>query len=355
MLILTNARVVTRDRAFLGTVEVLEQHIIAVYRGSTALPGAIDLGGDYLLPGLIELNTSNLCRHLMRRTNVRSPFLSALLAHDAEMISAGITTAFGRLHCCSGLSRLPTPAMSELAAVFQLAAGSGLTRTDHRLSPERTLDCDPENEPPHSGAGGEFPPIELQRIQSQRKSTDVVSATSPETLPLAMVAAAGEGEERPAARRRLHSSRPSSDFAGSACPGVCEFPPSRAAARAARAANLKIMVAANSLIGHADLLTSDPGEQESAATMVNESLVDILSSADYPPSLLRGAFHLSQSPLRLSLSEAIATVSVTPAQVAGLTDRGEIAPGKRADLIRVRSVEALPVAREVWRAGERVF
>ena len=41
--------------------------------------------------------------------------------------------------------------------------------------------------------------------------------------------------------------------------------------------------------------------------------------------------------------------------MAGLTDRGRIAPGLRADLIRVREHEGTPVVRQVWRAGERVI
>ena len=40
--------------------------------------------------------------------------------------------------------------------------------------------------------------------------------------------------------------------------------------------------------------------------------------------------------------------------LAGLADRGEIAPGKRADVLRVRAVGMVPVVREVWREGLRV-
>jgi alpha-D-ribose 1-methylphosphonate 5-triphosphate diphosphatase len=39
----------------------------------------------------------------------------------------------------------------------------------------------------------------------------------------------------------------------------------------------------------------------------------------------------------------------------GLDDRGEIAPGKRADLIEVRRVDGFPVVRSLWRAAERVL
>lgn len=55
-----------------------------------------------------------------------------------------------------------------------------------------------------------------------------------------------------------------------------------------------------------------------------------------------------------TLPAAIATVTHTPATCAGLHDRGEIAPGKRADVIRARDCDDLPLVREVWLAGRRV-
>ena len=41
-------------------------------------------------------------------------------------------------------------------------------------------------------------------------------------------------------------------------------------------------------------------------------------------------------------------------EAVGLADRGEIAPGKRADLIRVHVARDIPVVRSVWREGRRV-
>ena len=56
----------------------------------------------------------------------------------------------------------------------------------------------------------------------------------------------------------------------------------------------------------------------------------------------------------ISLPQAIATVTRAPAEATGLSDRGVIEPGRRADLVRVRLAEGGPVVRAVWRAGERV-
>ncbi|MCC7417162.1 MAG: alpha-D-ribose 1-methylphosphonate 5-triphosphate diphosphatase, partial [Acidobacteria bacterium] len=55
--ILTNARVVTRDADFPGTVVVRDGRVAAVDAGRSTAASAVDLEGDYLLPGLVELHT----------------------------------------------------------------------------------------------------------------------------------------------------------------------------------------------------------------------------------------------------------------------------------------------------------
>jgi alpha-D-ribose 1-methylphosphonate 5-triphosphate diphosphatase len=88
--------------------------------------------------------------------------------------------------------------------------------------------------------------------------------------------------------------------------------------------------------------------------LVRAGLLDILSSDYVPFALLQAAFVLPQRVDGLALPEALATVTANPARAAGLDDRGEIAIGKRADLVRVKVVGGLPVVRGVWRQGERV-
>jgi alpha-D-ribose 1-methylphosphonate 5-triphosphate diphosphatase len=73
-----------------------------------------------------------------------------------------------------------------------------------------------------------------------------------------------------------------------------------------------------------------------------------------PASLLVAALRLPTASPRLDLAAAIRTVTKTPAEVVGLDDRGEIAVGRRGDLVRVYNKAAVPVVRAVWRAGQRV-
>jgi len=67
---------------------------------------------------------------------------------------------------------------------------------------------------------------------------------------------------------------------------------------------------------------------------------------------LLSAFHLGT--LWQDLPRAIRTVTANPAQVAGLPDRGELATGRRADLVRVASMGDTPVVRGVWSKGRQV-
>jgi alpha-D-ribose 1-methylphosphonate 5-triphosphate diphosphatase len=73
-----------------------------------------------------------------------------------------------------------------------------------------------------------------------------------------------------------------------------------------------------------------------------------------PASLLMAALALPKVVPTIGLPGAIRTVTRNPAAAVGLTDRGEIAVGKRADLIRVRVAGDVPAVRSVWRGGRRV-
>jgi alpha-D-ribose 1-methylphosphonate 5-triphosphate diphosphatase len=82
-------------------------------------------------------------------------------------------------------------------------------------------------------------------------------------------------------------------------------------------------------------------------------VLDALSSDYVPGSLLHGAFQLHRV-LDMPLPQAIAPISRNPAAMIGLDDRGAMAPGLRADLVRARLSGETPSVIAVWRQGERV-
>ncbi len=130
---------------------------------------------------------------------------------------------------------------------------------------------------------------------------------------------------------------------------IAEFPINLNTAKAAREAGLVILGGAPNLVC---------GGSHSGNIAVSElalhGVLDILSSDYAPSSLLLGAFLLHQLDGR-PLQQCVAAVSANPARAVGLHDRGELAAGKRADLLRVRLVEAQPCVEAVWVAGERRY
>src|SRR3984885_6673879 len=96
-MLIRNARIVTRDEVFTGVLRVEDGVIRDVERGTTSAREAEDWDGDYLLPGLIELHTDNLEKHLAPRPGVRSHIDAAFVIYDAEVAAAGITHVFDSL------------------------------------------------------------------------------------------------------------------------------------------------------------------------------------------------------------------------------------------------------------------
>ena len=92
----------------------------------------------------------------------------------------------------------------------------------------------------------------------------------------------------------------------------------------------------------------------SALALIRAGLVDALASDYVPASMVEAAF-LAVSLAGISLPDAVRLIAAAPASMCGFADRGEIAVGKRADLVRVRLHEGAPVVRQVWLAGERVI
>jgi len=128
---------------------------------------------------------------------------------------------------------------------------------------------------------------------------------------------------------------------------VAEFPTTLDAALAARAFHMAVLVGAPNLV-----CGRSHSGNVSAGTLAATGLIDILSSDYVPASLLHGAFVLHGT--GVPLPDAVATVTWTPARRIGLSDRGAIAPGLRADLARVHATPTGVVVRGVWCAGQRV-
>ena len=131
---------------------------------------------------------------------------------------------------------------------------------------------------------------------------------------------------------------------------IAEFPTTLEAAQASHRLGLKVLMGAPNIVrggSHSGNIA--------AAELAQHGVLDILSSDYYPASLLQAALLLAAQDNGYDLPRAIATVSRAPAQAAGLTDRGEIRVGLRADLLQAQVHDGHAVIQQVWRQAKRVF
>ncbi|WP_298286091.1 alpha-D-ribose 1-methylphosphonate 5-triphosphate diphosphatase [Acidocella sp.] len=335
-----------------------------------------DCEGGYLLPGLIDLHTDNLERQASPRVNALWPSAQALLAHDKQCLSAGITTVFDAL-CIGEIGFEKSRHQTFLNGVADLTRfkALGALQAEHFLH----LRCELPSPgmPAHlaaiianplvrlvsvmdhtPGIGGQYADIPRYRAMRQAEGF-----APPEIdAMIEALQAAHHAHHRPNRADVLalarahglpvasHDDRASADIAANTRDGIAlaEFPVTREAAAAARAAGQGVIGGAPNIVrggSHA----GNVAVQE----LVQAGLIDALASDYVPAALLEAAFMAAESGA-LALPQAVALITAGPARLANLPDRGALTPGLRADLILVRLYDGLPVVRGVWRAGVRV-
>lgn len=376
-----NARLVLPDEVVEGSLHVKEGRIAAI--GSDVQPGsAVDFEGDYLMPGLVEMHTDNFERHLMPRPKVQWAELPALLAHDAEVAAAGITTVFDALGVGDAdPDSLRGSTWRTVVDTIDHAQHADLLRADHHLHVRCEL--------PAPNTIDLFEPFQGHRRLSlislmdhtpgQRQWEDVQQARTyftgkkgwSEEKFQRQLALSAELQARFVGPHRAwfvdhcrengialasHDDTTEAHVEQAHAEGasMSEFPTTVTAARAARKRGLLTVMGGPNVVRGG----SHSGNV-AAAELARQGLLDILSSDYVPASLLGAALRLERDGLA-TLPEAVAMVSTNPARATGLQDRGALREGLRADLIRVRLVD-LPdgsrhgVVRAVWREGRRVL
>ncbi|HUC69414.1 MAG TPA: alpha-D-ribose 1-methylphosphonate 5-triphosphate diphosphatase [Stellaceae bacterium] len=373
-----NARIVTREDCVLGDLLVRDGHIARIEPTArpSAAPGAIDLGGDFLLPGLVELHTDNLERHATPRPRVRWPAISAVITHDAQMAASGITTIYDALAIGDiqrGGDRID--ALGGMVDAVTAAQQAGMLRADHRLHFRCELSFPdlPALLTPLAG----HPMVGLMSLmdhtpgQRQFVSLDQFKTYYQGKYNLSDAALADFIRSRQADQERYSADNRAMVIALARQRGIrlashddatlahveeareagvviAEFPTTAEAATAAHRAGMSVLGGAPNVVRGG----SHSGNA-SALDFARAGILDILSSDYVPVSLLHAAFKLADE-AGFTLPDAVATVSANPAASVGLADRGRIETGLRADLIRVAVIDKLPFARTTWRLGERI-
>ena len=129
--VLTNAELILEDETCRGTVVFDETGILALDRGGTQLAGAIDCGGDYVAPGLIEMHTDNMEKHFMPRPKVFWDPIAAVVSYDGQLATSGITTVLDSLRVWreEGAEEIASASMPALPSTSS-APSSRQTRSE---------------------------------------------------------------------------------------------------------------------------------------------------------------------------------------------------------------------------------
>lgn len=376
--ILANARLILPDQVVTGAILIDEGRIAEIRPGEAVPAGALDMGGDFLAPGMVELHTDNLERHMRPRPGVDWPHAAAIIAHDAELAGCGITTVFDAMRVGSVVSDGPDQDYEkyarELAHELIDLRRDGALRISHLLHLRaevcsETLIAELDEFGPsdrvgiislmdHTPGQRQFRDISklAQYVQGRYKLSDAEFAEHVARMKAlrdrygdAHEAAAVEVAHRLGAVLASHDDTTAEHVARSAGHGVrlAEFPTTPEAARACHDHGIMVMMGAPNLIRGG----SHSGNV-SAAELARAGLLDILSSDYVPSGLIGGAMILAE--IWDDLPRAIATVTANPARAAGLSDRGILAPGLRADLMCFRLIGGNPVIGETWVGGRRV-
>lgn len=374
--VLTNARLVLTDEVVTGSIALSGGRIAAIDQGASALPGAIDCAGDLVMPGLVELHTDNLEKHMLPRPRAHWPAVPAVVAHDSQVIGAGITTVFDALSVGAVVdNEVRIKRIGEMLDAIAAARADDLTKAEHLLH----LRCEISYPHLQEALAGliDKPGVRLISVMDhtpgQRQFTDERTyrdyyaakfGLSPAEMD-AFIVDRRRDQERHAAANRAHVVQAARDrglslashddataahVAEAVADGMtlAEFPTTVESAAASHAEGLAVMMGAPNVVRGG----SHSGNV-SALELARRGTLDAISSDYAPAALLHAAFLLAEQVEAITLPRAVAMVTVTPARAAGLTDRGDLAVGQRADIIRVRAASH-PVLRGVWREGARV-
>ena len=132
---LANAQLVLQDHILHGALRIEDGLITDITEGDAIPADAIDCNGEIVSPGFVELHTDNLERHIEPRPKVDWPHLPAILAHDAELASTGITTVFDAMRVGSihGSKARYTIYARALANEMLAARATGNLKISHFL------------------------------------------------------------------------------------------------------------------------------------------------------------------------------------------------------------------------------
>lgn len=368
--VVENARIVTPESVVEGAVRIEDDRIVDVGDVERSSDASIDARGRIVLPGLIDLHGDDIESHLHPRSGARMDTHMALTSADRANVAAGITTKFHaisfesnpeenrspelgaeitdaveraddlmadhRIHarcevtqerCVEAVEEVVAAGDASLASVMSHIPGKGQFRDReaflqyYRDSPNHTVE---EAEAMIEERGG----LELNTIQ--KRVNRIVEAAHDHGIPTA-----SHDDEESTEVERLHD----------VGVDISEYPITLATAERAHDLGMTVTMGAPNLVR---------GESQwgnlRTVDAIEAGVVDALVADYHPHSLLAAPFIDTGDPL----PERVARVTKHPADAVGLSERGRIAEGARADLVIVDE-KPTPTVTRAFVTGSPVY
>ncbi|TCL08176.1 alpha-D-ribose 1-methylphosphonate 5-triphosphate diphosphatase [Shimia isoporae] len=311
----------------------------------------VDLNGFLVLPGIVDLHGDGFERHLAPRRGAIKDLAPGLVATDAELAANGITTAvLAQFWSWEGGMRGPAFARRFLSALDAAEAIGTDMLVQLRLETHMLEDYGAfeeavtEHDVPYVVFNDHLPHAALAKGKRPPRLTGqaLKAGRNPEAHEALLKAMHARRDEVPEAITRLagrlaargvrlgsHDDATQSDRLDWRKRGatISEFPETREAAETARSGGDAIVLGAPNVVRG----NSHKGNV-SAGELVEEGLCDALASDYHYPAMKQAVLRLVSDGV-VSLQDGWALVSSKPAQVLGLVDRGDLAIGKRADIV----------------------
>jgi alpha-D-ribose 1-methylphosphonate 5-triphosphate diphosphatase len=380
-LALTNAQIVLPERIVQGSVVINGDSLIEEVVIGSRIPRTQtveDVGGDMLMPGLIDLHGDDIEYEIgakgAKASPTRLPVSLGLIQSDKNAIGWGITTRYHALAYWEEESKGRSVRLSkEIVETIGRLQSEGVLLGEHFVDLRYEVTGDPSytlevmgnrcvrmvSLMDHTPGEGQFKDDaayralnksitgwsdeELDRIIAEKRARQSLKASHVE-----QVVARARDLGQAVASHDDHTIEKVTRMKGLGI-AIAEMPVALDAACEAKRLGMTVTMAAPNVIRGG----SSTGNLN-AVDAIRAGVLDVLCTDYYLPSLIAAVFRLVRDRVT-DLPSAVRLVTLNPARGVGLSDRGEVAAGLRADLVTVRANDATPIVTRTYKGGRLVF
>lgn len=340
------------DGEFKGADIVIQGDTITAVSAYKSIDVAIDLGDKRIVPGFVDLHGDAIEKEIEPRPGARFPTAMAVVELDKKLSMAGITTmyhavGFNDEELRKGRGTEQSKELIEeiyeankkhlgvdnlVHARFEITSESSLFTIKQLISEKKISMLSLMD---HSPGQGQFKTMEAWKkyhlstydITDEDVEEYIKSKTSKDKVGIVEELVAFVREHNIPILSHDDDCEEKLNTLKNLGVTFSEFPLNLEVAKKAKSMNISTGMGAPNVVRGGSQSGNIAAKQ-----LVKEGVCDYLCSDYHPASLLMSPYRLKED-VDLALEDGFAMISSTPARLAGLEDKGEIAKGKKADIV----------------------